>query len=89
MTEYLHQLKQVEFTDFWLQAKSELFLKHLPHAKRGHALDLGAGTGLLTFKLAAKGWNVDAPDDAMISCVPWHNRNRISGSPGFRTSRSL
>ncbi len=71
MTEYLHELKQVEFTDFWLQAKSELFLKHLPHANRRQALDLGAGTGLLTFKLAERGWSVDAlePDEEAVEWI--------------------
>ncbi|MFH1199977.1 MAG: class I SAM-dependent methyltransferase [Candidatus Micrarchaeota archaeon] len=60
LTEYLHQLKQLEFTDFWLQAKSSLFLDYLPAGCEKTVLDLGAGTGLLTFKLAQLGWDVDA-----------------------------
>jgi len=70
LTEYLHQLKEIEFTDFWLQAKSELFLQHLPDTKNKRVLDLGSGTGLLSFKLAERGWKVDALEPS-AEAVQW------------------
>lgn len=61
MNNYLDVLTNVEHNDFWLNAKTELFVKEIGK-NRSRILDIGCGTGLLSMKLGLLGHEINAID---------------------------
>lgn len=61
MTEDIDNLYHVGTNDFWLNAKNDLIIDKIKK-KNAIILDVGCGTGSLTFELAKRGHVIDAID---------------------------
>jgi len=61
MSENITELSNIDSDDFWLNAKSQLIFNQIK-IKGAKILDVGCGTGSLSFNLALKGHCVDAID---------------------------
>ena len=66
MVEDIATLSKVESDDFWMNAKTRLFIENIC-IKDAKILDVGCGTGLLSSKLANRGYQVDAIDFSEFS----------------------